>query len=288
VAEQGPSCPGLYRHLSEHGGEYDAFIAFTYLYAPTVLGLPLVASRSLVVPTAHDEAPFYFDVYGDVFERARALLCLTPEESALIERRFPRHAPIRVVGTGLSPSPPSRPERFAKKFGLGRPYLFYVGRLEAGKGVRELVRYHQRLLRGTKDAPGLVLAGRADEELRGHHVRSLGPISEEDKADGLAGALCTVVPSRLESLSLLALESLAQGTPVLVNGGSDVLRGQVARSGAGRVYRDADSFRRGVHELTKVRASLARPAKAFAQSYSWENVVSAYRQELDKILRGPP
>ena len=61
-----------------------------------------------------------------------------------------------------------------------------------------------------------------------------------------------MVPSKYESLSLLTLEALAQGTPVLANGESDVLVGHVCRSGAGRTYSDADSFAAGLEAIRAV------------------------------------
>ncbi|HYX90767.1 MAG TPA: glycosyltransferase, partial [Myxococcaceae bacterium] len=156
IAAQGPVVPELFRHLAEEGARYDAFLFFTYLYAPTVWGLPLVADRSLLVPTAHDEPPLAFHAYADAFERPRALLCNTPEEEALIRRRFVRHARTRVVGVGVD-ALPGDPARFAAKFRLERPYLFYVGRIEPGKGIGELVQHYRALRRERADPPDLVL-----------------------------------------------------------------------------------------------------------------------------------
>ncbi|HYV44058.1 MAG TPA: glycosyltransferase family 4 protein, partial [Myxococcaceae bacterium] len=250
VAEQGPLSPALLRHLSDAGGEYDGFVAFTYLYSTTAWGLPLIADRAILIPTAHDEPPLDLEIYGDVLRLPRALFCSTPEELALIDRRFPGHAPAQVVGVGVERHP-ARPERFRKKHGLepGHPYLMYVGRVEQGKGVGELLEHHAQLVRRFHDAPDLVLAGAASMRVGGERVHALGRISEQDKHDGLAGALAAVVPSRYESLSLLALEAFAQGTPVLANGASDVLAGQVRRSGAGRTYGGAESFAEGVREI---------------------------------------
>ena len=101
VAEQGPRLDGLLAHLSDNADDYDAFIFFTYLYAPTVWGLPMVAKKALLVPTAHDEPPFQFDAFREAFERPRTLLCNTPEEEALIRTRFPNAAPSKVVGVGI-------------------------------------------------------------------------------------------------------------------------------------------------------------------------------------------
>ncbi len=285
VAEQGPVCPGLLEHLDTHRADYDGFVFFTYLYAPTVWGLPMVADRALLVPTAHDEPPIRFGVYADVFERPRALLCNTPEEAELIGRYYPDHAPARVVGVGVDVPEKAQPERFREKHGLRNPYLLYVGRLEAGKGLPELLSHHRALKERFHDAPDLVLAGEAHMELRGEGVRYVGRISEQDKYDALAGALAVVVPSRFESLSLLTLEAFASGTPVLVNGHSEVLVGQVERSQAGRTYTCLDSFITGLREVGEERGALSRRARAYATRYTWPRVVDAYREEMEHIVR---
>ena len=82
-------------------------------------------------------------------------------------------------------------------------------------------------------------------DVRAEGVRVLGRVSEQEKWDGLAGALAAVVPSPRESLSLLALEAFAVGTPVLGNAASPVVRGHVERSRAGVTFEDpATSSRR--------------------------------------------
>jgi glycosyltransferase involved in cell wall biosynthesis len=283
VAEQGPLCPGLLSHLETARDAYDGFIFFTYLYGPTVWGLPMVADRALLVPTAHDEPPIRFGVYADVFERPRALMCNTPEEISLIERFYPKHARARVVGVGVD-RPKAQPARFREKHSMHRPYLLYVGRLEAGKGIPELLSHYRALKVRYEDAPDLVLAGEAHMELDGEGVRYVGRISEQDKHDALAGALAVVVPSRFESLSLLTLEAFAQSTPVLVNGHSEVLRGQVERSGAGRAYESLDSFITGLREVGEQRAAMGKKGLAYAKRHSWPKVVAAFQEELDRIV----
>ncbi len=120
-------------------------------------------------------------------------------------------------------------------------------------------------------------------DLSGEGVRYVGRIDEQDKHDALAGALAVVVPSRFESLSLLTLEAFAQSTPVLVNGHSEVLVGQVERSGSGRAYRDLESFITGLREVGAERAALGKKGLAYAKKYSWPKVVAAYQEELARI-----
>lgn len=283
VAEQGPLSPALLSHLETARNDYDAFVFFTYLYAPTVWGLPMVADRTMLVPTAHDEPPIRFGTYADVFERPRVLMCNTPEEVSLIERFYPKHARARVVGVGVD-RPKATPQNFREKHGIHRPYLLYVGRLEPGKGIPELLSHHRALKARYADAPDLVLAGEAHMDLSGEGVRYVGRIDEQDKHDALSGALAVVVPSRFESLSLLTLEAFAQSTPVLVNGHSDVLVGQVERSGAGQAYKDLESFITGLREVGTERAAMGKKGLAYAKKYSWTKVVAAYQEELDRIL----
>ncbi len=149
------------------------------------------------------------------------------------------------------------------------------------------MRHHQALVRGFHDAPTLVLAGAGELLVEGERVRQLGRIDEADKWDALAGALAVVVPSKLESLSLVALEAFASGTPVVANLESEVLAGHLERSRAGHGYRDAESFAQAVQRAGQERAALARAAKAYARGYQWGEVMTAYREELGAIWSEP-
>ncbi len=143
-----------------------------------------------------------------------------------------------------------------------------------------------RALRGRmEDPPDLVLAGALHMTLEGEGVRYVGRIPDQEKYDALAGAAAVVVPSRYESLSLLALEGFAYGAPVIASGHSDVLRGQLERSGAGATYTDAESFHTAVAHVLRERATLSRKGKTFARRHTWEKVVGIYREELARIMK---
>ena len=49
VDEQGPFCPELVRYIKTHKDDYKAFVFFTYLYYPTVMGLPEVAEKAIFI-----------------------------------------------------------------------------------------------------------------------------------------------------------------------------------------------------------------------------------------------
>lgn len=235
------------------------------------------------MPTAHDEPALGFHLYADAFDLPRALLCNTPEEATLIAQRFPHAARRRVVGVGID-ALPGDPRRFPHA--RGRPYLLYVGRLEAGKGLDALLSHHARLTREDPYAPELLLAGGGELTVKQKNVRTLGRITEQEKFDGLAGAVAAVVPSRYESLSLLALEAFASGAPVIGNAESAVIAGHLKRSGAGFAFSDAAGYVDAVKNAAAQRATLAKKATAYARRFRWPKVVEAYLEEISRIRKG--
>ena len=73
-------------------------------------------------------------------------------------------------------------------------------------------------------------------------IRFAGRLSDQERLQALEAATVVVVPSPYESLSLLALESFAVGTPVLANARSEVLVDHCRKSNAGLYYADRDEF----------------------------------------------
>jgi glycosyltransferase involved in cell wall biosynthesis len=66
------------------------------------------------------------------------------------------------------------------------------------------------------------------------YLRFAGLLSERERLHALEAATVVVVPSPYESLSLLALEAFAVGTPVLANARSEVLVDHCHKTGVVR------------------------------------------------------
>ena len=93
LRRQGPWSPALLDYISRHYQAYDALIFFTYLYAPTVLGLQITPGRSILVPTAHDETAIHLSIYKETFTLPAAIAYNTE-----VERRFlTTHFSIRAL-----------------------------------------------------------------------------------------------------------------------------------------------------------------------------------------------
>src|SRR5205814_9243813 len=121
--------------------EPDLWIFYTYLYYPTLVGLPLVAGRSVLHPALHDEAQARLPIVRSVIRSAAGLYLHSPEEWELILRLMgwpPGKAGL--VGLGVDEGKGDE-DAFRSRVVLGDdPYLMYLGRVEDGTGTADLAR----------------------------------------------------------------------------------------------------------------------------------------------------
>jgi glycosyltransferase involved in cell wall biosynthesis len=96
-----------------------------------------------------------------------------------------------------------------------------------------------------------------------------------------------VCPSPYESLSLLALEAMSVGTPVLVNGRSAVLVEHCRNSNAGLWYGDRDEFVECLRLLmrdARLRENLGRNGRDYVrQNYRWDVVLTKYERIFNRV-----
>ena len=118
-------------------------------------------------------------------------------------------------------------------------------------------------------------------------VRFAGLLSERERLQALEAATLVLVPSPLESLSLLALESFAVGTPILANGRSEVVVDHCRRSNAGLYYGDQDDFVECLKLLLvdeRLRSAMGRKGQDYVQShYRWDVILEKYERLISSI-----
>jgi glycosyltransferase involved in cell wall biosynthesis len=102
LKQQGPWCPSLVEHLRRHQQQYDVLVFFTYLYAPTVMGLEVNPGKSVLVSTAHDEPAIKLEIFKEVFARPGAICYLTDSERRFVQDTFPERPLLEdVTGVGV-------------------------------------------------------------------------------------------------------------------------------------------------------------------------------------------
>jgi glycosyltransferase involved in cell wall biosynthesis len=326
LRQQGPWCPALLEYLERNHQQYDVLIFFTYLYAPTVLGVQVAPHKSILVPTAHDEPAIHLGVYKDLFSLPAAIAYNTE-----VERRFlTTHFSIRAieeetVGCGVElpqaqayprdratqegqpveaeevphddPSPTFRPHlaqrgtTFRRRHRLHGPIALYGGRIDPGKGCEELIEYFSTYVQEGGDASLVLMGVKLMPLPEEPFIRFAGRLSDQERLQALEAATVVTVPSPYESLSLLALESFAVGTPILANARSEVLVDHCRKSNAGLYYGDRDEFTESLRLLVgdhRLRAALGRNGRDYVRkNYRWDVIIAKYERMFTR-LKGQP
>jgi len=137
-----------------------------------------------------------------------------------------------------------------------------------------------------------VLIGTAHIPIPNHpRIHHLGFLDDQDKYDAMAAAELLIMPSYLESLSMVALEAWAMGKPVLANAKCDVLQGQCLRSNAGLFYANYAEFAetmRAIDTTPSLQAALGRNGRAFFEKhYAWPVIEKKYVDMLQQLSGEP-
>jgi glycosyltransferase involved in cell wall biosynthesis len=282
--ENGPEAPELLEHLRRHGAGYDRVVFWSYRYADTYFGLPLVADRAVLVPTAEEDPLIHVDALEAFFARPKGFLFLTPEEQTLVGTRKPAAVPSAIIGSGLDPAPDTVDLSRLDSLGLADPFVLYLGRIDPNKGCQTLIRHFLRYVEGGRPVQ-LVMAGPASMPIPDHpRIRPLGFVDDAVREALLRKARALIMPSPYESLSMVLLEAWNHGLPALVNARCKVLRGQVRRADGGLYYGNAIEFIAGLDYLLdhpEAARQLGRQGLAYVdREYRWPIVL----EKIDGLL----
>jgi glycosyltransferase involved in cell wall biosynthesis len=286
--ENGPEAPELLDYLRRHGSEYDLILFWSYRYYQSFFGLPLVADRSILVPTAEEDPLIRVDVLGDFFGLPAGHMFLTTEEEELVRQRCRAPLPPScVIGCGVAPARPVEVGAVdLSPLGIVKPFVLYLGRIERNKGCETLLEYFECYLERGGAPVQLVFAGPTNMPVPEHPLlKRLGVIDDAMRDDLMREARLLVVPSPFESLSMVLLEAWNHGLPALVNGHCRVLKGQVLRADGGLYYHHANEFAAGLTYLLEqpdIAHRLGRQGLAYVdREYRWPHVM----RKVEAFLR---
>ncbi len=176
---------------------------------------------------------------------------------------------------------------FRRRHRLYGPVVLYGGRIDPGKGCEELIEYFSAYVKEGGEATlalmGVKLMALPEEPF----IRFAGLLSEGERIQALEAATVVVCPSPYESLSLLALEALSTGTPVLANARSAVLVEHCVTSNGGLYYADKGEFVECLKLLVgdpRLREALGRNGREYVRhNYRWDVVLSRYERIFAKV-----
>jgi glycosyltransferase involved in cell wall biosynthesis len=216
-------------HLMGHWGALNAlvYIAARRANKPYVVcpagALPLFGRSSIL-------KRIYNRLIGHALIRnAAAWVAVTDAEFPQFEKYGVNSSAVQVIPNGVNREdfPAIDSSTFFQRYAIpGSPYILFLGRLNRIKGpdlllesflrVRKKFSSHHLVFAGPDDGMLADLQSRVASSDAGGFVHFVGYVSGEDKVRAYRNACLMVIPSRLEAMSIVALEAGICGTPVLL------------------------------------------------------------------------
>jgi D-inositol-3-phosphate glycosyltransferase len=277
-------------------------------------GVPLVSmfhtlaqlKNRVAESAAEREQAVRFDIERRTMAGSDRVVAATEIDRQQIVRHYGEQAPIVVIpgGVDLERFRPG-PRAVARRelgLGLDEKILLFVGRIQRLKGLEVLLRAFAELA----DVPArlLVVGG---QRSTGHETREIGRLQQLAARLGIAervrfvGAVeherlsvcyraadVTVMPSSYESFGLVAVESLACGTPVVatrVGGLTSIVRD--GETGLLVPWRDPVLFAERLRTILTdepMRARFAARARASVERYGWDHIAEEHLALYSEVL----
>lgn len=283
----GAYSPAMLSYINSHHQDYKAIIGITYSQPNTFFGSLVAPEKSILIPTLHEEREAFRPILTQLFTKVKHIAFNTAEERKLAFNIFGSHvANNSIVAVGVEVAPPLNKEDLYRKFHLPENYLLYFGRVCNTK-VRTLIPWFLRYKEKHPSDLKLVLTGRIFMDKTEHpDIIYTDFVTEEEKTALIENAKAVINPSQYESLSLLLLETMVLGKPILVNGKSEVMKEHCIRSNyAAQYYSSESDFQRKLYQILQGDVSLIRSMSIFyvENNYSWPLILNKLTQIIDAI-----
>ncbi len=303
---------GIQRYRALTGSSYDLIHSHYWLSGRLGLlfqehwGVPMVSTfhtlaqlkNRVAESAAEREQTVRYEIERRTMAASDRIVALTAVDRQQMVRHYGEQAPIVVIPGGVDLARFTPVPRTTARAQLGldqqQKIVLFVGRIQRLKGLEILIRAFARL--GDLDAQLLIVGGRpgsspeSREITRLQHLASrlgvaertrfLGAVAHEELPAYYSAADVSVMPSSYESFGLVAVESLACGTPVVatrVGGLRSIVRD--GETGLLVPWRDAELFAerlRWVLTDEGLRGRLAAQARASVLQYGWDGIADEH------------
>jgi len=285
---QGPYSSQLFNYIQENKEKYDLFIFFTYLYATTFYGMQHVASKSILVPLAHDEPPLKLKIYDDIFQKANDIIFSTEEEQKLVLSRFNLSNKGQLIGLGVN-NLTTLPNDFSSTNSIKDDYVLYLGRIDKSKGCDELIEFFNQYKKDKNSNLKLVLVGPIIHDFeKNQNIVYLGELDNFEKSYALQHMSVFIMPSSFESFSIATMEAWLAKKPVIVNSKSQVLKGHCEKCNGGLYYENYKEFSECLDFILNNKSQATQMGingyHYVKENYTWEKIANKYRNFVENKI----
>lgn len=284
--------PDMCDFVKENKGTYRTFIPINMAESTTFFTAFEVPEKTILIPTMHNQSVFFKAIQTEVMTKVAYVGFNTEAEQRLAEAVFGRKiSPHGIIGVGIEETHPASWQITKEKYNLPEDYLLYIGRVTQGKtgSVFDYFADYKRCY--MQSALKLVLMGGIDENhkiIENQDILYTGFVSDEEKMVILRNAKVIVNPSKFESLSLMLLEAMSQGRPMLVNGRCAVLKEHCIKSDYAALYytrkTDFISRLRLLDTSFELREQMGEKARKYVKkNYDWSIILNKLKDQIETI-----
>jgi glycosyltransferase involved in cell wall biosynthesis len=285
----------LFQFLEENSSNYAAFIFLPYLYGPILKGLPIVASRSILLPCLHDESYAYLHITQNIFYQAKHILWLSEGEYELGLKLYGPGIIKKslVAGAGIEPDQLSS-KTVEIPIGLepGDSFILTLGRKDRGKGTHFLMDAFREFKKRSESELKLVIAGPGSEKCDDleNGILDLGFVSNELRHWLLENCIALAQPSKNESFSRVIFEAWFLNKPVIARRSCLATACAVQTSKGGWVAEEQEEWVEVLEQLIQRTKKSLKEIGLLGKSYSdrvadWTSVIDRYAEILGPMCK---
>jgi phosphatidylinositol alpha-mannosyltransferase len=306
--------PGFFRAALGRNQEFDVihlhvysgFSAYSQLLSDRRRSPALILSAYTGFDTALPRGIYDRTIGRLLVRRVARVICMSHDEAGRFIRLGANPHQMVILPSGADPGlfqVNDGGSRFRSEYKVDGPYVLFVGRLAANKGLRILIKAMQPLLVDHPDT-SLILAG--DDSGEGKsidklvasaglwgRIRRIGAVPESTLPSAYAGSSVVALPSTFgESLGMVLIEAMAAGKPVVATRTGGIL--SVVRDNEnGLLVEPGDvvglgSALRRLIEQPHLAARLARSAADEAHLRAWPPIVTRLESIYEEVrVRNP-
>ncbi|MCH7403433.1 glycosyltransferase family 4 protein [Belliella kenyensis] len=281
--------PSLIEYVNQNVNSYQAIILISYPYPSTYFIGKKYPNNCILIPTAHEEGDLYRSIQSKIFTEIFHIAFNTEAERDLCKKVFGNKlSKSSILAVGIDITEPTSEDHIVEKFDLPDSYILYFGRITPVK-IGKLTDWFLEYKKINKSNVKLVLTGRLFMKMvNNEDIIYTGFVSEAEKTALISKARMVVNPSDKESLSLLLLESMALGKPVIVNGNCEVMKQHCIKSDFACDYfiTKNDFFNKLELSLenSKYRDNMVKKAKEYVLThYNWKKIISDLKILIEEV-----
>lgn len=318
----GPSSPGLIDYLKRQQRSYDAVVFFSLYHSTTVQGIAAAPDQSVLFPYLHLDPPLRFSLWNEVLGTAKAIGYVSSSERSLTHRYLrlrPTHEEVVGIGVdslaqqtyprhqqnpadALSSEDDSSDEGevaeepgdylagrgipFRRRHRLYGSLALYGGRVQPDNGCEEMLEYFDGFHAADGETTLVLMGVKLMNVPQEPYIRMAGVLPDRDRMIAYEAADLTLAPDADDLLAQPVLESLAVGTPVLVNARNTASVDICRKANAGLYYANRAEFIEGLRLLTtntRLRERMGDNGREYVrQHHRWDMVLSRFDHLVNK------